>query len=220
LWPAQSHPGAPFEDPDRVKLLEMIAEKLRETACAQRITLGDKEPLLIYYRLLVSKVDYKPSQRSYHYVQLTVFYSGPQKDNNAESRASSAPQTPVKTAKKTRIDKPSRKEKDICEACHLYSYWMNDENTKGVKLFLNTLRELWSDTIPRGAHCLRASDYGVALHDVRNDCALLSGETVRLKSHDPENYPLPDTWILEMQWILNHVSVLSGATKESHPSLL
>ncbi|GAQ10075.1 hypothetical protein ALT_7396 [Aspergillus lentulus] len=34
--------------------------------------------------------------------------------------------------------------KDICQACHLYPYWMSDPNTKGVKQFFNALRDFWS----------------------------------------------------------------------------
>lgn len=36
---------------------------------------------------------------------------------------------------------------------------------------------------------------------------------VRLKSHDLENSPLPDMWIIGIQWILHHMPVLSGITE-------
>ncbi|KAF7125445.1 hypothetical protein CNMCM5793_001623 [Aspergillus hiratsukae] len=69
-------------------------------------------------------------------------------------------------------------------------------------------------TIPQFQSYIHPSDYGFALHDVRTDRALLSGETITLKTHDPENCPLPDPWILEMQWFLNRVSVFAGTADQ------
>ncbi|GFG24907.1 hypothetical protein IFM61606_04831 [Aspergillus udagawae] len=67
--------------------------------------------------------------------------------------------------------------------------------------------------IPQLPSDLHPSDYGAALHDVRNDRPLLSGEMITLETHDLENCPLPDTRILEMQWVLNRVLALSGTVK-------
>ncbi|GIK07620.1 hypothetical protein Aspvir_003286 [Aspergillus viridinutans] len=358
-------PGALFEEPERVKLIEMIAEKLGETVHTHRIStfktsyaglwladieklkaLGDKEPLDLYSRLSVSELEYKIDQR------------WQQKDNDAESRAPSAPQTPIKGtpplfpsssapgpsagedstastprprdqplsidtpgssgksrkrpgealgtpegAKKPRIDKDvaeackdrdkacilTRCSKDICQPCPLFPYWLNYENMDAVLQFFTALRGFWSDgkvdewynaiygdglgpekpenlillspnayvlyangyivfepvdrdpegkwltlkfwwlkrhehdegvdfgVIPELPSDLHPSDYGVALHDVRNDRPLLSGEMIMLKTHDPENYPLPDTRILDMQWVLNRVSALSGTTEPKVP---
>ncbi|RHZ60687.1 uncharacterized protein CDV56_103881 [Aspergillus thermomutatus] len=55
--------------------------------------------------------------------------------------------------------------------------------------------------------------YEVGLHNVRDDKPLLSGDLIKLETHDPENYPLPDMRILEMQWILNRVLALRGGAE-------
>ncbi|RHZ57443.1 hypothetical protein CDV55_103655 [Aspergillus turcosus] len=67
--------------------------------------------------------------------------------------------------------------------------------------------------IPQLPSDFHPSNYGVALHDVRSGRPLLSGDTITLTTHDPENCPLPDTQILEMQWILNRVLALHGTAE-------
>ncbi|KAH3592609.1 hypothetical protein KXV95_002432 [Aspergillus fumigatus] len=67
--------------------------------------------------------------------------------------------------------------------------------------------------IPHLPSDLNPYEYGIALHDVCNDSPLLSGKTITLNTHDPQNYPLPDTRIIEMQWVLNRVLALSGSVK-------
>ncbi|GIJ92580.1 hypothetical protein Asppvi_001858 [Aspergillus pseudoviridinutans] len=82
-------------------------------------------------------------------------------------------------------------------------WWLQQH--EGDCVYFSIIPQLPSDIHP--------SDYGAALHDIRNDRPLLSGETITLETHDPENYPLPDTRILEMQWVLNRVLALSGTVK-------
>ncbi|RHZ52611.1 uncharacterized protein CDV56_100601 [Aspergillus thermomutatus] len=49
-------------------------------------------------------------------------------------------------------------------------------------------------------------------HRVHDDHPLLSGDLITLETHDPENYPLPDTRIL-LQWILNRVLASRGGVE-------
>jgi hypothetical protein len=93
-----SGPGAPFEETERVKLIEIITEKLGNlTDYTHKIStfktsyaalwladieklkaLSDKEPFDIYASLLVFESDHRIGQRCqqssslYHYVRLTV----------------------------------------------------------------------------------------------------------------------------------------------------
>jgi hypothetical protein len=40
-----------------------------------------------------------------------------------------------------------------------------------------------------------------------------SGDRVRLSTNNPEKVPLPDIRLLEMQWMLNRVTAISGAAQ-------
>ncbi|GFF41154.1 hypothetical protein IFM51744_04711 [Aspergillus udagawae] len=59
----------------------------------------------------------------------------------------------------------------------------------------------------------RPKEYAVGLHNVFNDHALVSGEEIMLETHDPETHPLPDTRLLEMQWIMNRVIAIRGSAE-------
>jgi hypothetical protein len=84
-------------------------------------------------------------------------------------------------------------------------WWLKQEAYEG---------DIDFNTIPQFQSYIYPSDHGLALHDVRTDRALLSGETIALKTHDPESCPLPDARILEMQWVLNRVSVFAGIAEQ------
>ena len=43
--------------------------------------------------------------------------------------------------------------------------------------------------------------------------AICSGDEISLETSDPEKYPLSDVGLLEMQWFLNRVAVMSGAVE-------
>ncbi|KAF7182002.1 hypothetical protein CNMCM7691_001390 [Aspergillus felis] len=358
--PSEGHapvpPGALFEDPERVKLINMIAEKLGQTAYTEKIStfktsyaalwladieklkaLVDKVPFDLYSNLRVSEMDHRIHER------------WSQRDKDAESRAPSAPQTPIKAtpplfpsssapgpspsdltsepptstpqrqplsletpgspatlkrpgeslgtpegAKKPRLGEDvtaaeeSRDElvlvakayktreksvadacklrdkaciltkctRDISESCHLFPFSMNDWRMHRKQMFFEGLKMFWCDKkvnewckavygdvagteklqnqilLSPNAHKLHTAgwfalepidedkvhdlppkEYGVALHRVDNDHPLVSGEDFRLETHDPKTHPLPDTRLLELQWIMNRVLALRGGAE-------
>ncbi|KAF7133739.1 hypothetical protein CNMCM5793_005093 [Aspergillus hiratsukae] len=50
------------------------------------------------------------------------------------------------------------------------------------------------------------------LWDCDTEKMIISGHDIIFKTEDPDAYPLPSKKILELQWILNRVLALSGAT--------
>lgn len=93
-------PGALLEDPERIRLVEMIAKKLETVPLTLKIStfktsyaalwladieklkaLADEKPLVIYSLLSVFETDVRLGQRCqqsssvYHYVRLTVCYN-------------------------------------------------------------------------------------------------------------------------------------------------
>ena len=61
--------------------------------------------------------------------------------------------------------------------------------------------------IPRLPHLFNPSHHNIAVHQVTSG----TGDIITMTTHDSIPHPLPDTWILEMQWLLNCVTALSGA---------
>ena len=57
---------------------------------------------------------------------------------------------------------------------------------------------------------------GVGLWNIQTNKRIRSGDVIYFKTSDPENLPLPDFKLLEMQWILHRVSALSGAAEFSN----
>ena len=55
----------------------------------------------------------------------------------------------------------------------------------------------------------------IGLWNVETDQRIRSGDIIYFETNDPENLPLPDFRLLEMQWILHRVSALSGAAELS-----
>lgn len=66
------------------------------------------------------------------------------------------------------------------------------------------------------------SDYPSGRGDLKFwDCLsekeVVSGDTIVLRTHDPVNFPLPSEELLWMQWHLNRVAALSGASETLDP---
>jgi len=55
--------------------------------------------------------------------------------------------------------------------------------------------------------------HGVGLWDVTTDQRIRSGDMLDINTDDPEKLPLPDLKLLDMQWVLNRISALSGAAE-------
>jgi len=53
----------------------------------------------------------------------------------------------------------------------------------------------------------------VGLWNIQTGEKIRSGDVICFETNDPENLPLPDFRLLEMQWILHRVSALSGAAE-------
>jgi hypothetical protein len=56
-------------------------------------------------------------------------------------------------------------------------------------------------------------NHGVGLWNFSTEKQIYSGDEIYLETNDPERLPLPDWRILEMQWILHRVTVLSAAAE-------
>lgn len=65
--------------------------------------------------------------------------------------------------------------------------------------------------IPGLPHLFNPSHLNIALHRVTSGTVIQSGDIITMNTHDYITHPLPDTWILEMQLLLNRVTALSGA---------
>lgn len=50
------------------------------------------------------------------------------------------------------------------------------------------------------------------LFNIATNKKLCSGEILTFKTNDPNSHPLPSMELLDMQWVLNRVLALSGAT--------
>ncbi|KAN0072672.1 hypothetical protein V8E54_002082 [Elaphomyces granulatus] len=53
----------------------------------------------------------------------------------------------------------------------------------------------------------------IGLWNVKTDQRIRSGDIIELETNDPEELPLPDFRLLNMQWMLHRVSALSGAAE-------
>ena len=62
---------------------------------------------------------------------------------------------------------------------------------------------------------LKGKTRKVGLLNLDTEEMIRSGDVIHLKTNDPEDMPLPDFRLLEMQWILHRVSALSGAAELS-----
>jgi hypothetical protein len=69
---------------------------------------------------------------------------------------------------------------------------------------------LYSPSIPED---LDGENHGVGLWNLSTKKQICSGDEIYLETNDPERLSLPDLRILEMQWILHRVIVLSGAAE-------
>ncbi|EAW25653.1 uncharacterized protein NFIA_044720 [Aspergillus fischeri NRRL 181] len=80
---------------------------------------------------------------------------------------------------------------------------IDEDKVHGVKFGVRP--QLPQDLCPK--------EYGVALHRIDNARPLVSGEEIKLETHNPQTHPLPDTRLLELQWMLNRVLALRGAAE-------
>jgi hypothetical protein len=55
--------------------------------------------------------------------------------------------------------------------------------------------------------------WDIGLWNVKTDQRIISGDIIELETNDPEELPLPDFRLLNMQWMLHRVSALSGAAE-------
>ena len=62
---------------------------------------------------------------------------------------------------------------------------------------------------------LDGNTHRIGLWNVETNERIRSGDVIYFETNDPENLPLPDFRLLEMQWILHRVSALSGAAEPS-----
>ena len=53
----------------------------------------------------------------------------------------------------------------------------------------------------------------VRIYNVRTNEVICSGDEIFLETNDPDRQPLPDWRILDMQWILQRVTAMSGAAE-------
>ncbi|RDH26261.1 hypothetical protein BDQ94DRAFT_32908 [Aspergillus welwitschiae] len=83
--------------------------------------------------------------------------------------------------------------------------WWLKQQQPNKAITLGNIPDLPGDYNPEGA--------GICLYNsIRQQC-LRSGEHIHLITPDPILLPLPDTTIMEMQWILQRVTALSGAAE-------
>lgn len=91
----------------------------------------------------------------------------------------------------------------------------------GTKLFLkfwylkpgNASEPATLNAIPELPASLNPFEYRMAIHYTVEDRSVRSGDTIVLTTDDPASRPLPDTTLLEMQWILNRITALRGAAE-------
>jgi hypothetical protein len=124
---------------------------------------------------------------------------------------------------------------NIVEICHnlicldplAYQYYGNgyfalkpiersdDEKSLKVKFFwLQQSKSLASYVGILGVPSSEENDHGpnkAKLYNHETDNKICSEQELCLKTHDPENCPLPSWELLEMQWILNRLVAMRGA---------
>lgn len=60
-------------------------------------------------------------------------------------------------------------------------------------------------------------EYAVGLHNVSTDYPLVSGDVITFETHNPETHPLPDTRLLDIQWMLQRVLAIRGGAEPEDP---
>ncbi|PYI09234.1 hypothetical protein BO78DRAFT_271985, partial [Aspergillus sclerotiicarbonarius CBS 121057] len=69
------------------------------------------------------------------------------------------------------------------------------------------------DRVPELPESWDPAQQEVGLMNVITKRPIESGDIIELRTSDPDNLPLPDTRILELQWIMNLVAAISGAAE-------
>ena len=98
---------------------------------------------------------------------------------------------------------PVHHEKDGTKLSFKTKLWYLKPGNSSEPATLNAIPELPADLNP--------FEYRMAIHYAVEDRSVRSGDMIVLTTDDPASRPLPDTTLLEMQWILNRVTALRGA---------
>ncbi|PWY77324.1 hypothetical protein BO94DRAFT_196827 [Aspergillus sclerotioniger CBS 115572] len=69
------------------------------------------------------------------------------------------------------------------------------------------------ERVPELPEDLNLPALGFGLMDIKTQRPIFSGHIIELKTPDPIKLPLPDTRILELQWLMNLVTPISGAAE-------
>lgn len=72
-------------------------------------------------------------------------------------------------------------------------------------------------TVPQLPSDFDGYAYNMGLHNIKTSRSIRSGDVVTLETNNPTTHPLPDTRLLEIQWLMNRVTAISGAAKPQHP---
>ncbi|EFR03825.1 hypothetical protein MGYG_06824 [Nannizzia gypsea CBS 118893] len=82
-------------------------------------------------------------------------------------------------------------------------YWLDKRQTESSAEMVDLMN------IPALAHDFRPKD--IAICSSRDEHIIRSGEVIELTTEDPEELPLPDWDLLELQWVLQRLTALKGA---------
>ncbi|PWY77315.1 hypothetical protein BO94DRAFT_549123 [Aspergillus sclerotioniger CBS 115572] len=96
---------------------------------------------------------------------------------------------------------PVRKDPEGCSMV-LKFWWLKPES-------------FWPN-VPDLPRDMDTAKYHIGLMDCRTEKPIQSGHEITLETPDPDNFPLPDFRILELQWILHRVAAISGAAGAWH----
>ncbi|PWY62217.1 hypothetical protein BO83DRAFT_372964 [Aspergillus eucalypticola CBS 122712] len=83
-------------------------------------------------------------------------------------------------------------------------WWLKPSRSEGPTI-LYEIPELPANYDPESG--------GICLYNPSNHQTIKSGDCIVVKTLDPVLFPLPDTRILEMQWLLQRLAALSGAAE-------
>lgn len=64
--------------------------------------------------------------------------------------------------------------------------------------------------LPKDFH---PKEYAVGLWNVNTSQPLVSGQEITIHTHDPKTHPVPDSRLLQMQWMMNRVIALRGGAE-------
>ena len=121
----------------------------------------------------------------------------------------------------------------LCLSPHAHAYWerayfalkpisiSDDKKRLDIQFFWLSSNPHVSGTDILQAPSLSALHAGsnlAKLYNHETDTIIKSGDEISLKTDDPVLRPLPDFWLLEMQWFLHRVTAMSGAAEPEDDS--